>query len=345
MTVTAATTAPDPARLEPVLDVAHLGHVAIFSPKPEQSLSFFTEVCGLEVWRTKGDSVYLRGWGDYDSTTLKVTAARQAGLDHVGWRCRSEPALARRADALRQCGAAIDWAEDEGHGKALRFRGPDGHAMEIYFESEKYVPPEARFRSRLLNQPMRYPARGMNAQRLDHVNLLCREVTQNRRFMESQLGFRLREHIMLENDLEAGCWISVTHQVHDIAFTRDFTGASGRLHHVAFWLEDRSDILRAADILREYDVPIEFGPNRHGITQGMFLYFFEPGGNRIELIAGGYSIYAPDFAPVVWDKQTRGTGVHWSGMLPQSFREYGTPSPVPPELITGSHYDPQPMLG
>ena len=84
--------------------------------------------------------------------------------------------------------------------------------------------PESRLRSRLINQPMRYPARGVNAQRLDHVNLMCREVTPNRKFTESQLGFRLREHIVLDDDLEAACWISVTHQVHDIVFTRDFAG-------------------------------------------------------------------------------------------------------------------------
>ena len=65
-------------RPEPNLDIAHLGHVEIRSPKPEASLAFFAEVLGLETVRTKGDSVYLRGWGDHDATTLKLTAARQA---------------------------------------------------------------------------------------------------------------------------------------------------------------------------------------------------------------------------------------------------------------------------
>ena len=38
---------------------------------------------------------------------------------------------------------------------------------------------------------------------------------------------------------------------------------------------------------------IEFGPTKHSRTQGLFLYVFEPGGNRVEVFAGGIQIYAP----------------------------------------------------
>jgi hypothetical protein len=41
--------------------------------------------------------------------------------------------------------------------------------------------------------------------------------------------------------------------------------------------------LDAAEMFRDYDITIEAGPDRHGITQGAFLYVFESGGNRIEL--------------------------------------------------------------
>ena len=41
--------------------------------------------------------------------------------------------------------------------------------------------------------------------------------------------------------------------------------------------------LDAAEMFRDYDITIEAGPDRHGITQGAFLYVFEPGGNGIEL--------------------------------------------------------------
>ena len=40
----------------------------------------------------KGDSVYLRGWDDYERATLKLTAAKTSGLVHTA----SAPAAPRR---------------------------------------------------------------------------------------------------------------------------------------------------------------------------------------------------------------------------------------------------------
>jgi catechol 2,3-dioxygenase len=46
---------------EMIMDVAHLGHLEILTPKPEESLHFFVDVLGMTESGTKGDSVYLRG--------------------------------------------------------------------------------------------------------------------------------------------------------------------------------------------------------------------------------------------------------------------------------------------
>src|SRR5947208_8306700 len=67
---------------EPILDVAHLGHVELLSPKPEESLRFFRDVLSMQEAGREGQSVYLRGWGDYERYSLKLTEAKQAGLGH-----------------------------------------------------------------------------------------------------------------------------------------------------------------------------------------------------------------------------------------------------------------------
>lgn len=315
----------DAEAAEPIRDLAHLGHVEILSPRPEESVSFFREVLGMEEVRRVGQTAYLRGWGDYYLTTFSVTEAPKAGLGHTGWRTVSRPALRRRVAALEAAGVGEGWIEGElGHGPAYRFRDPDGHLMEVYYESEKYVPGDG-FRSRLKNQPQRYTARGASIQRLDHINLMCSDVRPNREFLMEQLGFRLREAVVFDGGFEAGAWLSVTQLVHDIAYTRDFSGTRGRLHHTAFWLDNREDVLRAADILTEHDIKIETGPSKHAVTQAFFLYFFEPGGNRIELFSGGYLVFAPDFETIYWNEEERGTGVYWGSALPESFKLYGTP--------------------
>ena len=64
---------------EPIFDVAHLGHVELLSPKPEESLWFFRDVLGMQEVARQGQSVYLRAWGEYERYSLKLTEAKQAG--------------------------------------------------------------------------------------------------------------------------------------------------------------------------------------------------------------------------------------------------------------------------
>nr|BBH95777.1 catechol 2,3-dioxygenase [Thermogemmatispora argillosa] len=311
---------------EPIRDVAHLGHVELLTPRPAESLWFFTEVLGMTVTDRQGQSVYLRAYGDYEHCTLKLTEAPHAGLGHVGWRTVSPQALERRAQALSSQGYGQGWIDgDIGHGRAFRFTDPDGHVMELYYEAKKYLA-SAELRSRLYNQPQKFTGHGVGVKRIDHVNLMCHDITPNRLFLQEQLGFRLRELLQPEeNGIEEGAWLSVTPLTHDIAYMRDFSGAHGRLHHIAYWLDSREEVLRAADILSEHDIFIEAGPARHNVSQAFFLYLYEPGGNRVEVYSGGYLAFAPDWEPIVWRREQRGRGVYWGGALPESFKTYGTP--------------------
>jgi catechol 2,3-dioxygenase len=98
---------------EPIMDVAHLGHLELLTPKPDESLRFFVDVLGMTESGRAGDSVYLRGWDDYERYSLKLTAAKQAALGHAAFRARGPQALARRVEALKAEGAGIGWVENE----------------------------------------------------------------------------------------------------------------------------------------------------------------------------------------------------------------------------------------
>ena len=56
---------------EPIMDLAHLGHLELLTPKPEESLRFFVDVMGMTESGRQGDSVFLRGWDDYERYSLK----------------------------------------------------------------------------------------------------------------------------------------------------------------------------------------------------------------------------------------------------------------------------------
>ena len=307
-------------------ELAHLGHVEIFTPKPDQSLHFFVNVLGLTESGREGDSVYLRGWDDYEFHTLKLTAARQAGMGHVAFRANSPEALERRARKLESMGRGIGWVDgDMGHGKAYRATDPDGHIFEIFYETRWYEAP-LELKPALKNQAMRFPARGCNARRLDHLNLLVLDVAATRVFLDEGLHMRNTERIMLDDGTEAGSWMTTTNKTYDIAFTQDHTGVAGRFHHVTYALDSREDILRAADVFLENGVFIETGPHKHAVQQTFFLYVWEPGGNRVEVAnAGARLMLAPDWKPIIWTQAERAKGQAWGLKTVESFHTHGTP--------------------
>jgi catechol 2,3-dioxygenase len=161
------------------------------------------------------------------------------------------------------------------------------------------------------------------------VNLLASNVTSNRDFMMEQLGFRLRENVVLNDNTEAAAWLSVSATVHEIAYLGDRTGSKGRLHHICYWYGYPQHLSDVADIIVENGerCKIEAGPGKHGISQAYFMYVFEPGGNRIELFGDtGYLIFDPSWKPVTWREHNLDKGIIWFGSpLPTEYFLYGTP--------------------
>jgi catechol 2,3-dioxygenase len=289
---------------EPIVDLAHLGHLEILTPKPEESLRFFVDVMGMTESGRQGNSVYLRGWDDYERYSLQLTGSKTSGLGHAAFRARSPEALERRVKALKGSGYERGWHESEfGHGPAYRFHDPDGHLIEIYYETEWYeAPPELR--PALKNQAQRFPARGVNVRRIDHFNCLAVDVKANREFFQNYLGY-------------------------DFAYTREAHGVKGRFHHVTYALDSREDVLRAADVFLENGVYIETGPHKHAVQQTFFLYVYEPGGNRVEVAnAGARLVLAPDWRPIRWTEAERTKGQAWGLQTIESFHTHGTP-PLP----------------
>jgi len=328
-------------RREPIRDIAHFGYAELLTPKPEATESYFTDLLGMEIVRTEGDSIFLRGWGDYAVWTLRVTASDSPGIGRVGWRAYSEDALHRRVAAIEEAGLGIGWDNDNpDRGPTYRFQDPDGHRMEIYYEENKYRAPEG-MKSALRNQPMRYSGRGAGVRRSDHVALLAKDVPANRAFAEETLGLQLREQIRFENgEVEIGSWLSSTAMHHEIAYVRDNAGMNGRLHHFSLWVDNREDVLRTADIFRENGIFIEAGPSKHNNSQAFYLYSYEPGGNRVEVYTSGFMVFAPDFEPVIWNEDNRDGGVYWGAKLPESFSTYATPPAPDQAMASGPVVDP-----
>ena len=96
---------------EPVRDLAHIGHAELLTPRPGESLGFFVDVLGMEVEATEGRSAFLRGYGDYQRYSLKLTESDEAGLGHMALRAFSPQSLERRVAAIEATGLGPGWID------------------------------------------------------------------------------------------------------------------------------------------------------------------------------------------------------------------------------------------
>ena len=117
----------------------------------------------------------------------------------------------------------------------------------------------------------------------------------------------------------------VTSKAYDLTYIADPARARDRLHHVAFRVESREEVLRAADIFTERGCFIELGPAKHDIGSTFFVYVYEPSGNRVEVCAGGYLIFDPEWAPAVWTLEPGERFQAWNTPVVESFFAYATP--------------------
>ena len=74
---------------EPIMDVAHLGHLEILTSRPEESLRFFVEVMGMTESGRNGDSVYPHARDDFQQYCLQLTERTRRRLQGSSARAAS----------------------------------------------------------------------------------------------------------------------------------------------------------------------------------------------------------------------------------------------------------------
>ena len=298
--------------------IAQLGAITLGTPDLEKSLGFFRDLLGMEVVYETSDVAYLRGYMELVHHSLVLRRSESAIVDSYSFRVKRPEDVelfynelqAQDIEALE-----LPAGHEVGRGTAVRFIWPGaGHPLELYYDIEKPQSPE-ELRSHLPSNSSK--RRGLGVRRIDHLNVQTAPGNMNaaEAWIRETLGFKRREFINIpENNTLIASWMSVTPQVHDLALVANPFEKSAQLHHVAFNLENFSDLMTAADILKDHDVQFDVGPGKHGVGQALYLYLRDPGsGHRIELYAGGYLIFDPDWEAIEWTPATAKDGLTWYG--------------------------------
>jgi catechol 2,3-dioxygenase len=268
-----------------------------------------------EVTEGADGRVYLKAADEFDHHSIVLRKADRAGIDLTAYKVRTEADLNNFEKRVTEYGLAVDHVqagEQPGIGRRIGFTIPSGHRIELYAHADLSEPKP------LLHNPdvWNLEPHGMRARRFDHVLLYGPEIEKTLDFFTNVLDFYCAERVDLPTGLQA-IWLSCGMKAHDIAFVKH--PEPGKLHHISFELESWMDVGNAADIITRYDISVDIGPTRHGITQGRTIYFFDPSGNRDEVFAGGYTYY-PDNPVRTWDESQLPKGIfYYERKLPESF--------------------------
>ena len=284
------------------------GYIQIRVIDMQAALTHYVNRLGLhEVSRDADRRVYLRAWDEFDRHSVILRLADMPGMDFVGFKVASEAqldAFGRRIAAAGTKVEEIPAREQPGVGRRLSFITPTGHRIELFAEMAlSEHGPMTRNPELWQEEP-----HGMRVTRFDHCNLHGPNVDETVKFFTELLDFSFTEAAQTPDGSIAAAFLSCSNKAHDIAFIR--RAESGKFHHVAFWLDSWHEVGQAADIIARYDIPLDIGPTRHGITRGQTIYFFDPSGNRNEVFTGGF-IYYPDNPQRVWTVDKMGKAVFY----------------------------------
>jgi len=284
------------------------GHIQIRVMDMAEAVTHYRDRMGLiEVDHDDSGRVYLKGWTEVDAFSVVLRPAEQPGMDFMGFKVISTEVLERLKQELVEFGCNVEVipaGELNKCGERVRFDSPTGHLFELYAEKEQ--PGKWGVDN---NNPEAWPEelKGMRAQRLDHCLLYGDDLDGALDLFCNVLGFQLSEQVM-DGEQRVAQFITCSMKAHDLAWVRH--PEKGKLHHASFYLETWNDVLRAADIISMYDMSLDIGPTRHGLTHGKTIYFFDPSGNRSEVFCGGDYTY-PDHPVVTWDADKLGKAIFY----------------------------------
>ncbi|WP_454916211.1 catechol 2,3-dioxygenase [Xanthobacter sediminis] len=271
------------------------------------ALEHYTKCIGLhQVAEGPDGRVYLKAADEFDHHSIVLRRADSAGCDLMAFKVREDADLEAFEKRIVDYGYAVDHVpagEQPGIGRRIGWTISSGHRIELYAHADQSDPKP------LSHNPEVWVVdpHGMRARRFDHALLYGPDIEKTLDFFTKVLDFCCAERVDMPDGLLA-IWLTAGMKAHDIAFVKH--PEPGKFHHASFELENWNDVGHAADVITHFDISIDIGPTRHGITRGQTIYFFDPSGNRNEVFAGGYTYY-PDNPTRTWDETQIGKGIFY----------------------------------
>ena len=272
-------------------DILRTGALELVVADLQESRAFYHDVLGLLITYEDSNEIHFRGFEEYLHHSLVLRKGPEPAMTVLSYRVRAPRDLDLAEQYFGSLGVPVKRlpaGSTLGFGELVHIQDPFGFPVRFFCEAEHVE-----------RYTQRYDAhRSAALLRLDHVNVLTPDVAALTRYYNG-LGFRLSEQIKDDAGTTYATWLFRKHNVHDIAVT---AGDGPRLHHFAFNVQERQELLHICDVLGalRQSHRIERGPGRHGVSNACYLYLRDPDGHRIEVFTSHYYTGDPDNPVKTW---------------------------------------------
>jgi len=302
--------------------VKRLAHIGLWSTDVPAQARFYRQTLGLDPYvisenlaeevELEEANLFFSLGGEHhtlglfnDTRTATGNGRRSTQhtqLHHLSFEVDSDAELAALAARLKISGINPELGARDGDpdlGDTLWFNDPDGNRIEISVTLDD---------SRLAATK----GRRIQPYALQHVALRTMHLDTIVEFYTASLGFELSDWLLREC-----AWLRCNNAHHTIMFIQDKPG----IDHLGFNIVDRAELLRWCDHLGNQQIPILWGPGRHGAGNDLFVRFADADGIHIELSTEIQQYYDHDAStpPRIW--HTRTTALNLWGTLPSWIRE------------------------
>lgn len=246
-----------------------VSHLALRVPDVAATAAFYGQSVGLVLHGDLPDGGLRLGWGAGHHVLDLLQGPR--GLDHYAFEVRDVGGLEAIHERLVSAGSTVRVLDgavlDHAIGDAAGFETTDPDGNRVQFHSPVRRDGEATGATR--RRPVKY----------QHITIGTTDIQPFLQFYTEVIGFRISDQL----DDDRFAWMRSDRDHHTLAVVN--VGTAGNVDHFSFDLAEWEDFKSWCDKLTDEDVPVAWGPGRHGPGNNLFIFFDDPAGNHIELSA------------------------------------------------------------
>jgi len=240
---------------------ARLDHLGVDSPNPEKLASFYASAMQMRTTPFGSGGIMCEG----RERRMAFTPGQAKNLRYAALQLPSAAALQALRQHIQKSGTAIEpspspFFDD----KAFSVLDPDGNRIVLGHD------PQDR---------KRHP--GLPA-RLQHLAFGTTDIQAMLAFYQDVLGLRISDNVYADDNSLRSSFLRAGNEHHIVAI---FVAPQNSFDHHCYEAGDWGLIRDWADELSTHDIPLDWGPGRHGPGNNLFFMIRDPDNNWLEISA------------------------------------------------------------